>query len=269
MRYFVFLLLFAWAPSFEVASVKALPEPGRWVSPRVINPQLVKAQTVLERLISWAYHVSDFQVVGGPAWILQDRYDLQATAERPSNEDEMREMMRGLLAERFGVKLHREMREVPVYALVVGKNGLRMKEAENAAAGSSGEINIRPGDLVGSGATMELLCRILTDNLERPVVDETGLTGHYDFRVSYEPPAPPPGNTWAPMGASIFVPIQDIGLRLEPRRERVEILPHRFGFAANRELIQNIRQHPPSPYRPPLLAATHKTAADPSTQTYP
>jgi uncharacterized protein (TIGR03435 family) len=69
---------------------------------------------------------------------------------------------------------------------------------------------------------MAMLAMILTDNLERPVIDETGLSGHYDFNVTYEPS--PAGIGFNPIGAAIFGPIQDLGLKLESQKNAVEVL---------------------------------------------
>jgi uncharacterized protein (TIGR03435 family) len=72
---------------------------------------------------------------------------------------------------------------------------------------------------------MDELVGVLTDNLERPVLDRTGLTGHYDFDVTWEPPSlPANGPQWTPIGEAIFTPIRDLGLRLEAQKASVEML---------------------------------------------
>jgi uncharacterized protein (TIGR03435 family) len=178
-------------PEFDAASVKAVPEEmgwppraGYWVSPRIVDPQRFRALTYLAQVIEGAYGVRNFQVSGGPAWIkeAQVRFEIQATAVRPSSQDEMRQMLQTLLADRFKLRLHREKRDFPIYALVVGRNGPKLTAAnessnkDSARNAGKGSIDIGNGVFKGGGATMELLIQILTDNLERPVIDKTSLT---------------------------------------------------------------------------------------------
>jgi uncharacterized protein (TIGR03435 family) len=220
---------------FEVASIKAVAEgamiqcgdlPCLNLPPRVVDPQRFRAMTTLDGpigLIEWAYGVRNFQVVGAPEWLGQQKFDVQATAGNPSSEDQIRRMVQTLLEDRFRLRVHRETRQVPVYALVVGKKGPSLTPAKDALVyGGRGDIEVRPGRLFGRGTTMAMLAMILTDNLERPVIDRTGLTGHYDFNVTYEPSPAGPG--FNPIGAAIFVPIQDLGLKLESQKDAVEVL---------------------------------------------
>ena len=82
------------------------------------------------QLITWAWKVKNYQVLGAPVWISQERFEIQATTGRPSSVDEERLMVQRLLASRFGLKVHREDKETPVYALVVGKNGPKLATAK-------------------------------------------------------------------------------------------------------------------------------------------
>jgi uncharacterized protein (TIGR03435 family) len=171
-----------------------------------------------------AYGVRDFQVVGAPEWLKQEAFEIPATAEHPSNECQIRQMVQGLLAHRFRLRLHRERREIPVYALIVGKNGPKLTlSKDDRLIQGLGDIQTRPGKLWGTGATMTLFTYILTDNLERPVVDKTKLTGHYDFTLTYDEPSST-GSGFTPIGAAIFGPIQDIGLRVVPQKAMFEML---------------------------------------------
>jgi uncharacterized protein (TIGR03435 family) len=220
---------------FEVASIKAVAEeamiqcgdlPCGNLPPHVVDPQRFRAMTPLDGpigLIEWAYGVRQFQVVGAPEWLSRQKFEVQATAENPSSEDQVKRMVQSLLEDRFRLRVHREIRQVPVYALVVGKNGPSLTPAKDASIyGGRGDIEVRPGRLFGRGTTTAMLAMILTDNLERPVIDKTGLTGHYDFNVTYEPSPTGPGLN--PIGAAIFVPIQDLGLKLESQKDAVEVL---------------------------------------------
>jgi uncharacterized protein (TIGR03435 family) len=222
---------------FEAASVKAVPEghvslcgeqsvqiPCTNVTPRMVDPQRFRAVTQLTGpmgIIEWAYGVRDYQVLGAPGWLQRESFEILATTEHPASEGQLKQMVRALLVDRFKLKLHRETREMPLYALVVGKNGPKLSAAKNAVLGQ-GDIEIRPGRLAAFGATMDLLAHILTENLERPVIDKTDLDGHYDFSLTYEPVSTGAGFT--PIGPSLFASIQDVGLRLEPLRDPVEML---------------------------------------------
>jgi len=221
--------LAAQAQDFEAASIKAVPEslgyPPRgayWVMPRLEGPQRFRALIQVERLIEFAYGVREFQVVGGPEWIRDghSRYAMQATAGQPSTPDQIRQMLQRLLADRFQLKLHRETREVAVYALVQGRNGAKLQESAMAPANGKGAIDIGKGELLGHGATMANFVEILTDNLDRPVLDKTELTGHYDFTLHYEQSSLV---DWR-LGPALFSLVQDIGLRLEQRKAPFEIL---------------------------------------------
>jgi uncharacterized protein (TIGR03435 family) len=140
----------------------------------------------------------------------------------------MKQMVQSLLSERFRLKLHRETREIAVYALVVAKNGPRLAPTKNPIIESPGNIGIGPGQLSATNTVVSLLARILTENLERPVVDRTHLAGHYDFHLTWDPRSGGAGvaenGGFSPIGATIFGSIQDIGLRLEPEKEPTEVL---------------------------------------------
>jgi uncharacterized protein (TIGR03435 family) len=233
----IFLLLIAIpasaqtpAPAFEIASVKAADATARWVYPSASDPQRFRAVTAVSQLIAWAWDIEDFQILGAPKWLSQERFEIQATAARPSGEDQMRLMLQQLLAARFSLKIHRETREIPVFALVVGKGGPKLPVAKDDTINSGlGDFGVGARNMFARGGTMPMFALILTNNVDRPVVDKTGLTGHYDFNLTYDPPEPaprapgePPG--WTPVGPAIFTAIQQLGLRLEPRKDSFEML---------------------------------------------
>jgi uncharacterized protein (TIGR03435 family) len=224
-------------PQFEAASIKAIPEGTHFncgdarspllcsnIPPRMVDPQRFRAVSALSGpmgIVEWAYGVRDFQVAGAPEWLTRQSFEILATVEHPASEDQLRQMVRRLLADRFKLKLHHETRDIPVYALVVGKSGPKLPATKSAVLGP-GDIEIRPGRLSAVDATMALFAKILTENLERPVVDKTNLDGHYDFSLTYEPPST--GTGFTPIGPAIFAPIQDLGLKLESQKAPVEML---------------------------------------------
>jgi uncharacterized protein (TIGR03435 family) len=117
-------------PEFEVATVKPY-DPKAPGSPPDFGPRMFTVSNFpLSSIIARGYGVREFQVTGGPAWIRSDRYDIQGKPPRPSNEDQIRLMVQGLLRDRFALQLHRDAKEIPVYALVVGKGGLKITADE-------------------------------------------------------------------------------------------------------------------------------------------
>jgi len=188
----------------------------------------------LSDLVSWSYNIKPWQVAAGPAWagIQRDRttldsatkrFDITAKAEGDAarSPEEFRQMLRTLLADRFQLALHREARDTPVYALVTDKNGPKFRESPPAAKGIL-RMN-GAGRITASGGTMTQLAGWFSNanGVDRPVLDETGLTGRYDFALEWSNPLVGPTDSTAP---SIFTALpEQLGLRLEPRRAPVEV----------------------------------------------
>ena len=220
---------------FEVASVKVRP-PGSLITVVGGAPsgsRLTLEAMSLSDLVSWAYNIKGWQVIGGPAWagIQKDRttlnsatrrFDIAAKAEGDAARplEELRQMMRALLADRFQLSLHREERDTPVYALVKDKNGPKFKES---APDAKGILRMNGAGLItASGATMTQLIGWFSNanGVDRPVIDLTGLTGRYDFKLEWSNPLAAADST-AP---SIFTAMpEQLGLKLEPRRAPVEV----------------------------------------------
>jgi uncharacterized protein (TIGR03435 family) len=147
-------------------------------------------------------------------------------ADRPSSDEQIRRMLQELLAQRFKLKLHRETREIPIYALVVGKNGHKLQATKDASQNGDGSIWLGNGALSARGVTMALFVRILSENLDRPVLDKTSLPGRYDFNLTYDDQssAAHADLHFTPVGPAIFGPIQDLGLKIEAQKDYVEML---------------------------------------------
>jgi len=135
----------------------------------------------------------------------------------------MRQMLQTLLVQRFQMKLHRETKELPVYALVPGKGALKVKQA--AADEQTGMSGVSTGAMF-QHQPISRFTFMLTRRMDRPVLDLTGLAGFYDFTVDLSGlgfnGSPPAVDTDGP---SIFTAVQnDLGLKLEPRKQPIEIL---------------------------------------------
>jgi uncharacterized protein (TIGR03435 family) len=235
---------------FEVASIKPTDPMGRGQFQVHPGGTLDFRAVSLRLMILWAYDIRDFQLSGGPAWTAGDRYDVMAKTAKNSLESEtaskttateeaaavtdpIRPRLQALLADRFHLKLHREMKELPRYALVVGKNGPKLKEND---AELRGWMQWGTGHLKGTHVDMRFLCVHLSRQVDRTVIDETGLNGSYDFELNWIPdlrparlPSAPDGQTpplrdgeSAPApsdGPSIFSAIQEqLGLKLEAKK---------------------------------------------------
>lgn len=243
--------------TFEVASIKPSSEDGRRISIQIQPGGGLRATgATLKTLLTIAYDVRDFQISGGPGWINSDRYDITAKSERstasetaPSDprkmtdeqmkttQEQMRQKLQALLADRFQLALHHETKEQPVYALVVGKSGSKLQEAKEAEGSRS--LRMGRGQLTGTAAPLQMLASALSNQLGRPVIDRTGLTGKFDFKLEWTPDpgqsggtfggTPPPGVDAPPPpdpnGPSVFTAVQEqLGLRLESQKGPVDVL---------------------------------------------
>src|SRR5512143_1579224 len=175
------LMLHAQALSFEVASIK--PHPGAVTfsaDPMVRGSRVTGTACTLLDMITSAYGIRYDQVSGGTGWIASDRFDIDAKApgDAPPTADQAHRMMQALLADRFQLKVHREMKEVPAYALVVGRNGPKLKQsAPDAAPGGFVRATDKGLHMEATKGTMERLAAQLSTTAGRPVIDKTGLTG--------------------------------------------------------------------------------------------
>jgi uncharacterized protein (TIGR03435 family) len=302
--------------TFEVATVKAAAPPsvdagkrmvrfGAQGGPGTNDPgQITYNFLSLRDLITQAYGVRSDQV-SGPPFLTSDRFNIVAKIAPGATKDDVKVMLQNLLKERFQLALHRENKELPVYELVVGKDGPKLKESADqsdpeaaprggaaalAGAGEAtppapppdpGKIKFgkdgmpeipaamrRPGVMMmammsptgarvkmdGNRATMAQLVENLSNQVDRPVLDKTGLAARYDFILDFAPdqaammakmaaigpPPPPPGAGPGPgpggdAGPRLAQPETDamplfpaiqkqLGLRLEPKKDAIDLL---------------------------------------------
>ena len=214
--------------AFEVASIRA--NPGPWhvlMGYSSSGTRLTLEAFDVAGLITEAYNVKGDAIAFTPSSI--EYYDIVAKAagEGSLTRVEFRPMLQTLLAERFNLKFHREMREMPVYALVLGKNGPKFKEsAPDAPRMSNHGVNGRNQNMTLSQVTMESVADQIKSGsgLDRPVLDRTGLAGKYDIKLEATPEfrinsSPQPGDI------SVFDAVQQqLGLKLEPQKAIVDVL---------------------------------------------
>jgi len=251
----VFLLLLAAlvgaqdsSSAFEVASIKPADPEFNGTSFNWLNGGGLRVRgATLRALITYAYGIRDFQLFGGPAWVSTARFDVVAKPERSSEDvladyDKMndaqsraageliRRRLQVLLGDRFQLAVRRETREMPLYALVVAKAGVKMAESKvGDGTGMSSSNNF----IRCKGCTMETVAVELSAITGRPVHDETGLIAKYDFKLEWSPEPKPrgadgPDATPAEFASSeaptLFTGLQQtLGLKLEARKGPVDL----------------------------------------------
>jgi uncharacterized protein (TIGR03435 family) len=221
-------------PSFEVATVKPANPDEKGMGFRVNGRRFSTINTTLTEILQFAYGVQGKQVVGGPAWMEADKWDIDAKPEgtgQPSDA-QWKSMLQKLVAERFQLKFHHDKKELAVYALQVGKTGPKLTKSEGNAAGLPGLFFTGAGVLNVTNATMLDFADLMQEAvLDRPVLDQTGLKDRYDFQLKWTPDESqfggrfrslPPLDNPAP---GLYTAIQEqIGLRLEPTRAPADVL---------------------------------------------
>lgn len=175
-------------------------------------------------MIAWANNVLPVQVKGGPDWIDGQLYFIDARAADPeASPEQIRQMLDTLLKDRFGLTVHREKQQGQLYTLTVGKNGHRLQDA---GGGQRNYINFTgPGKVTFTeNSTLLGLVNILANTLGAPVVDQTGLTGSWNFSLEYTDPRDPrPRQADSPPDLVTAVQEQ-LGLRLQSAEGPVEVV---------------------------------------------
>jgi uncharacterized protein (TIGR03435 family) len=225
------------SPAFEVASIKLADafaaRPGRLGSVNVaMTPGRVIARNAsLKDLVRAAYSLDDYQVFGGPTWIASTRFDVEAKAVGNAGREPLLLMLQTLLADRFKLTVHHESKELPIYALVLDKNGPKFHPLDAAEqecypmCREPAPLNrLRQRDLPS-------LARYLTRlGSDKPVIDRTGLTGTFKIELdmqkimaaALEGGGPPTNENI--YRASVDAVQDELGLTLTPIRSPVDVL---------------------------------------------
>ena len=216
---------------FEVATIKPTPAVNDGHN-HIYYPEgggFSTSNMTLAGLMQWAYEIPQKQILEGPGWMESTRFDIQAKSDaetdarlRSLSSDRSnalkRRMVQALLEDRFAMKLHREVRTLPAYDLVVAKGGSKLKISHaNGRGGSTGRTYFNGGRL-----TMDLIAEQLSQITGRIVVDRTGLAGRYDLKLQWTP-----DDAVATEGSppSLFTAIEEqLGLQLKAAKEPVPVL---------------------------------------------
>jgi uncharacterized protein (TIGR03435 family) len=220
-------------PAFEVVSVKPTPPSSGGPIGLFTYPggRIRASMCTLHYLIREAYDMEMYRIVGGPRWADEDRFDVEAKPAASSESSKwvpasfktppnlvMRQMLQTLLADRFQLKVHTEMKKESVYALVTAKGGPRLKQPNSTTVQPF--VSFMPTGLSGRNATMDQLTARLADILGRPVSNRTGIEGHFDFLIDY-----PPDDAGTDRAVLLLRALQDqVGLKLETQPGSVEVL---------------------------------------------
>ncbi len=235
-------------PKFDVASIKPSPPDEGNTMMMFIQDGISIHGVPIKMLLRESFGIEDDRILGEPGWTKSARFDIEAkvSAEdapklKALKMDQRRSMLLPLLEDRFGLKYHHETRELPMYALVIAKNGLKMKESapDDPKDKPRGRMlqYMGPGHIESTGTTVEMLSHILSRELGRSIEDKTGLKGRYDYVLRWTPAdAPPPtagGDSGAPKsdgeeeatGPSLFTAMEEqLGLKLESTKGQVDVV---------------------------------------------
>jgi len=247
--------------SFDVVTIKPNKSGGNMVRMQNMADRFSATGISVKSLIQNAYGIKTGELISGvPGWADSERFDVEAKMDEESMlalkklppeqaEEQRRLMTQAMLAERFGLKVHKESKEVPIYALVIAKGGSKLKEADpnntypNGVKGPDGVsrggmMMVRNGMLTAQGIPISNLVGNLSGQVHRIVVDKTGLTGKYDVTLQWapdeiqgamgstggpegQPGAAPP----AASGPSIFTALQEqLGLKLESSKGPADLI---------------------------------------------
>ena len=223
-------------PVFEVATIK-VSDPNR-PERRLFSIRDTEVSTVyttVSDLIVFAYGVHAGQISGAHGWVESDKFDITGKSEGGQpNPNQFKTMLQKLLADRFQLTFHRDKKQLTVYALTVGKNGPKLIRSE--AASPIPNLIFRAGNWPVRNATMEEFAGVMQAHLDRPVVDQTGLKGRFDFQLQWTPDETPfasPGGPGEPPKPSegadslpdLFTAIQQqLGLKVESTKAQVDVL---------------------------------------------
>lgn len=213
-------------PSFAVATIKLHdPDSNRGGFNAVGDRYMIGGRTVVS-LMMYAYSIGQHQIVGAPAWAGTERFDIEGKTDTPGEPSvhQQQEMLQKLLADRFGLRFHRETRELPVYAIQIAKGGPKLKPAAHPDAEPDQDASSHGSEVTVTitSATMADFIMGMQFFLDRPLVDRTGIAGRHDFTLRYTydeahatDPNGPPG---------VFTAIKDqLGLRLDAVKAPISV----------------------------------------------
>jgi uncharacterized protein (TIGR03435 family) len=224
-------------PAFEVATIKPSKPDAQGFGLNVRGRDFITRNLTMAFLIQFAYDLHEKQLVGGPDWMTKDKFDISAVpdVEGTPNGEQLKTMVRKLLADRIQLKFHHDKRELSVYTINVSKTGSKIEKSESKGNLPGLGFRPTPGGLtmiVRNGTMQETAAFLQQVMLDRPVVDQTGIVGRYDIEVSFAPddsqfhsmPHPPVQASDNPP-ANFFTAIQEqAGLKMDPAKIPTDVV---------------------------------------------
>src|SRR5688572_6103063 len=234
-------------PTFDAASIRPVDRPVGFFLPgsRPVCPvsgcggpgtgspeRITFTWASLKNLIRVAYDVRSSHYIEAPAWMDSVTFDVVANIPPGATREQANLMLQNLLADRFQLKVHRSTRELPLFALVVTGNGPKLKASVNDPNAPKPRGTLWSGGrkkFEFNGRTMAQFADTLESDVDRPVIDMTGLEGTYDIRLEFAEtrsvPGPPDLGPPDPQAPELFTALtEQLGLRLESRRGPVDVL---------------------------------------------
>jgi uncharacterized protein (TIGR03435 family) len=226
-------------PAFEVATIRP-SDPAR---PQQIitlrGAEVITTNVTVHDLINLAYWLHPKQLTGGPAWTESDKFDMTGKPDAPGqpNVDQMKMMIQKLLADRFQLKFHFEKRDLPAYAVGIAKGGAKIIKSQDDPKGLPGFYFGRTAagtTLTFRNSPMSQITAVLQNFLDKPVVDQSGLSERYDFTLTFTldsaqavrlggaPTSAPDNPDAAPDVFAAFQ--QQLGLKLESTKAPVDVM---------------------------------------------
>ncbi len=228
---------FAQETAFEVASVRPSTPADRFIALFTYpGGRITITNYSLHDMLQAAFQAQPFQIVGGPAWIREDRYSVEAkpaassqsakanpqNPKLPPNEEQCR-MLQALLIDRFRLRLRHETRQGPVFFLTRNNRKLTLQPTKEPNgypwAGSLAGAGFRGDGMSGINITMVQLAERISPYFERPIIDQTGISGSFDFRVPY-----PFDKEQPDIGVSLVACLRELGFKLDSGKGPVETI---------------------------------------------
>jgi uncharacterized protein (TIGR03435 family) len=227
------------APGFEVATVKP-SNPDKPGSPIRVNPSgtITTLNTTLFYLVKFAYDLHPKQVIGAPAWIDADQFDITAKPDLPGspNFQQLQLVLQKVMAERFGLVFHKEKRELSAYTITVAKGGGKIRKDEGPGPSFASDGNPQHGLLVRNATMAEFVSFLLLPLMDLPVVDQTGFgETRYTFTLKFTPDpgmlppvagldAQPPASDADPAPDIFAAMEQQLGLHIQKTKAQVDVM---------------------------------------------
>jgi uncharacterized protein (TIGR03435 family) len=217
-------------PSYDVVSIKPDHTDNGRVSIHIDDGNLDALNVSLKTMILGAYNMKESQLFGLPKWGDSAHFDIKAKIIAPDKkqlealtQEEFQSMQQPILTDRFQLKFHRERKVLPIYELVVMKAGPKFKEATPIELKGDQGVSVHNRNLVATGIPISRLADQLSAQLERVVVDKTGLAAKYNFQLSWSPDDAGPTSSDVAASPDIFTALEEqLGLKLQPSKEEMD-----------------------------------------------